>query len=65
MPQHVLVRIHPNAGKEKRCAELLEWLVGEVKANEPETSMYQVHETRDETRGGGGEGEVVFFVYMV
>ncbi|WPH03562.1 Hypothetical protein R9X50_00644300 [Acrodontium crateriforme] len=60
MVQHVLVHIHPNPGKEKRCVELLEWLAGEVKANEPDTSVYQVHETRDE-----GDGELMFVVYMV
>ena len=60
MPLPVLVLIQPNKGKEDRTAEVLEWLIGEVKANEPDVSMYRVSKTSEYE-----EGSVTFWVYMM
>ena len=47
----VLILIQPKKGNERRAAELLNWLIGEVKAKEPDVSSYQVNETTDYEKG--------------
>jgi hypothetical protein len=60
MPLPVLVLIQPKEGKENRSREVLKWLIGEVKANEPDVSMYTVNETSDYEKGS-----VTFWAYMM
>lgn len=60
MPLAVLVLIQPNKGKESRAAEVLEWIIGEVKAKEPDVSMYQMSETSDYEKGS-----VTYWAYFM
>lgn len=61
MPVNYLIYIKPQLNKAGRCAEVLEWLTGEVKANEPDVYAYFVRETGD----WSSEAERTFFVHMV
>ncbi|KAK5303566.1 hypothetical protein LTR99_005328 [Exophiala xenobiotica] len=61
---NVFVRVSPKPGKEARVAELAEFVLKQVQANEPWVSMYRVYTAKSLKGKGDGDGDDIVHYFI-